>query len=111
MNPLFNPRSVAVVGVSASKDNLGRNIIKNLVNFGYQGKIYPVGPRSGEVEGLSIYSSVTEIPDAVDVAVILTPARFVPEIVAQCGGRGVRWAVIQTAGFRESGSEGMELEK
>ncbi len=111
MDPLFNPRSVAVVGVSESKDNLGRNIIKNLVNFGYQGKIYPVGPRSGEVEGLSILSSIAEISDAVDVAVILTPARFVPEIVAQCGGRGVRWAVIQTGGFRESGPDGMELEK
>lgn len=111
MDPLFNPRSVAVVGVSASKDNLGKNIIKNLLNFGYQGKIYPVGTRSGEVEGFRIYSAITEIPDAVDVAVILTPARFVPEIVAQCGSRNVRWGVIQTAGFRESGTGGIALEK
>jgi len=111
MDSLFNPRLVAVVGVSASKDNLGRNIIKNVVNFGYQGKIYTVGFRSGELEGLSIYSSVTEIPDAVDPAVILTPAQFVPEIVAQCGSRGVRCSVIQTAGFRESGPGGIELEK
>ncbi|MEJ5366010.1 MAG: acetate--CoA ligase family protein [Desulfosoma sp.] len=111
MDPLFHPQSVAVVGVSTSADNLGKNIVKNLLNFGYEGKIYPVGPRPGRVEGLPIFSSVAELPEKPDVAVILTPARFVPDIVSQCGERGVRWAVIQTGGFRESGPDGMALER
>ncbi|WP_448384325.1 acetate--CoA ligase family protein [Desulfosoma sp.] len=111
MDPLFHPRSVAVVGVSASTDNLGKNIVKNLLNFGYEGKIYPVGPRPDRVEGLPIFPSVRELPETPDVAVILTPARFVPDIVSQCGERGIRWAVIQTGGFRESGPDGMALER
>lgn len=111
MDPLFRPQSVAVVGVSTSTDNLGKNIVKNLLNFGYGGKIYPVGPRPDRVEGLPIFPSVWDLPETPDVAVILTPARFVPDIVSQCGERGVRWAVIQTAGFRESGPDGMTLER
>ncbi len=111
MDPLFDPKSVAVVGVSTSPENLGKNIIRNLLAFGYSGKIYPVGPRGGEVEGMAILPSVTELPEKVDVAVLLTPARLVPDLVAQCGEHGVRWAVIQAGGFRESGPEGMALEE
>lgn len=111
MDPLFDPKAVAVVGVSMSPENLGKNIIRNLLAFGYSGKIYPVGPRGGEVEGMAILPSVRELPEPVDVAVILTPARFVPDLVAQCGEHGIRWAVIQTGGFRESGPEGMALEE
>lgn len=110
MDTLFNPSSVAVVGVSTSTENLGKNIVKNLVSFGFKGKIHPVGPRGGTVEGLSICPSVGKIGEMVDIAVILTPARTVPEIVAECGEIGVRWAVIQAGGFRESGAEGIELE-
>ncbi|MEJ5349510.1 MAG: acetate--CoA ligase family protein [Desulfosoma sp.] len=111
MDPLFDPRSVAVVGVSPSPENLGKNIIKNLRLFGFRGTIYPIGPRGGVVEGYRVYESVKELPEPVDVAVILTPARFVPDLLAECGEIGVRWAVIQSGGFRESGLERMDLEK
>lgn len=110
MDPLFDPKAVTVVGVSTSPENLGKNIIRNLLSFGYSGRIYPVGPRGGEVEGMAILPSLTELPEKVDVAVLLTPARFVPDLVARCGERGVRWAVVQAGGFRESGAEGMALE-
>jgi acyl-CoA synthetase (NDP forming) len=111
MHKLFYSDSVAVIGVSESDDNLGRNIIENLVNFGYGGVIYPVGPRGGEVFGRRIYRSVAEVPGRPDIAVILTPARFIPQIIRKCGEKGVRWAVIESGGFRELGPEGERLER
>lgn len=111
MKKLFWAESVAVIGVSESDDNLGKNILANLVNFGYRGRIYAVGPRGGEVSGCRIYPSVAELPDKVDLAVILTPARFVANILVQCGQKGIQWAVIQSGGFREFGAEGEELER
>ncbi|MGA2400766.1 MAG: acetate--CoA ligase family protein [Syntrophobacteraceae bacterium] len=111
MNGLFRPESIVVVGVSESTENLGKNIVANLVNFGYQGKIYAVGPRGGEVLGHPVYHSVTELPGNPELAVILTPARFVHDVLAQCGEKGTRWAVIESAGFRECGAEGEMLER
>ena len=105
MNAVFNAESVVVVGVSEAVDNLGKNVVANLVNFGYQGKIYPVGPRGGEVYGLPIYPSVRELPGKAELAVILTPARLVNDMLIQCGENGTRWAVIETAGFQERGTE------
>ncbi|MHC1743229.1 MAG: acetate--CoA ligase family protein [Syntrophobacteraceae bacterium] len=111
MNGLFSAASVAVIGVSGSEDNLGKNIVSNLVSFGYRGRIYAVGPRGGEVFGHRIYPSVSELPGRPDLAVILTPARFIPDILDQCGKKGTRWAVIQSGGFRELGAQGEELER
>lgn len=111
MQEIFYPNSVAVIGVSSRADNLGRNIVANLVEFGFQGVVYAVGPAGGAVETHRIYHTVEEIPEAVDMAVILTPARTVPGILEQCGQRGIRWAVIETAGFREYGEEGRQLEQ
>jgi acetate---CoA ligase (ADP-forming) len=111
MHKLFFSDSVAVIGVSESDDNLGRNILENLVNFGYSGEIHPVGPRGGELFGRRIYRSLAEIPGSPDVAVILTPARFIPQIVRECGEKGVRWAIIESGGFRELGPEGERLER
>ncbi len=112
MNAVFNAESVVVVGVSEAVDNLGKNVVANLVNFGYQGKIYPVGPRGGEVYGLPIYRSVRELPGKAELAVILTPARLVNDMLIQCGENGTRWAVIETAGFQERGTEeGEALER
>jgi acyl-CoA synthetase (NDP forming) len=111
MHRLFYSNSVAVIGVSGSDDNLGRNIMENLINFGYGGTIYPVGPRGGKVFGRRIYRSVAGVPGSPDIAVILTPARFVPRIIRDCGEKGVRWAVIESGGFRELGPEGERLER
>lgn len=111
MHKLFSAQSVVVVGVSESEDNLGKNIVGNLVRLGYQGTIHAVGPRGGEVLGLPVYRSVAELSGPVDLAVILTPARFIPEIMAQCGEKGIRWAVVESGGFRELGPEGEELER
>ena len=111
MREIFYPKSVAVIGVSEKPDNLGRNIIANLVEFGFGGIVYPVGPSGGFVQTHRIYRSISEIPDQVDLAVILTPARTVPGLLEECGRKGVHSAIIETAGFREYGEEGLKLEQ
>jgi acyl-CoA synthetase (NDP forming) len=110
MRDIFYPNSVAVIGVSAKPDNLGRNIIGNLVEYGFSGVVYAVGPSGGTIETRRIYHSVEDIPDMVDMAVIMTPAPTVPGILESCGRKGVRRAVIQTAGFREYNEGGHALE-
>jgi acyl-CoA synthetase (NDP forming) len=105
VDAVFNAQSVVVIGVSEAPDNLGKNVVANLVNFGYQGDIYPVGPRGGEICGLKVWRSVRELPAKAELAVILTPARLVNEMLVQCGENGIRAAVIETAGFQESGQE------
>ncbi|MEN8172556.1 MAG: acetate--CoA ligase family protein [Chloroflexota bacterium] len=111
MQEIFYPRSVAVIGVSPKPDNLGRNIVGNLVEYSFEGVVYAVGPSGGLIETRNIYPTVLDIPDAVDLVVIMTPARTVPGILEQCGQKGVRWAIIETAGFREFGEGGKILEE
>jgi acetyltransferase len=110
MREIFYPCSVAVIGVSSKPDNLGRNIVGNLVEYDFNGIVYAVGPRGGMIETRRIYHNVADIPDAVDLAVIMTPAKTVPGILEECGQKGIRWAIIETAGFREYGEEGEALE-
>lgn len=111
MKEIFFPRSVAVVGVSVKPDNLGRNIMLNLIDFGFDGIVYPVGPSGGAITTRRIYKSVVDIPDHVDLAVILIPARFVPRALEDCGRKGVKHAVIETAGFSEYSEEGRKIEE
>jgi len=110
MREIFYPSSVAVIGVSAKPDNLGRNIVANLVNYGFDGIVYAVGPRGGAIETRRIYHSVGDIPDHIDLAVILTPAQTVPGVLEECGRKGIRFAIIETAGFREYTEDGKRLE-
>ncbi len=111
MDELFYPRSVAVIGVSAKPDNLGRNIVANLIEYGFDGIVYAVGPSGGVIETRRIYHSVGDIPDHVDLAVVLTPANTVPGILEACGQKGIRRAIVETAGFREYGDQGRDLEE
>jgi acetyltransferase len=111
MREIFYPNSVAVIGVSSSPDNMGRGIVFNLTEFGFQGIIYEVGPKGGAFAGRRIYKSVLDIPDHVDLAVILTPSRTVPGILEECGQKGIQRAVIESSGFREYGEEGKKIEE
>jgi acetyltransferase len=110
MHEIFYPDSVVVIGVSAQPTNLGKNIVANLIEYGFDGIVYAVGPRGGTIETHRIYATVGEIPDQVDLAVILTPAQTVPGILEECGRKGIQWAIIETAGFREYTEEGRKLE-
>jgi len=110
MREFFYPLSVAVIGVSAKPTNLARNIVGNLVEYDFDGIVYAVGPSGGMIETRRIYRSVGDIPDHVDLAVILTPANTVPGILDECGQKGIQWVIVETAGFSEYGEEGRHLE-
>lgn len=110
MRDIFYPTTVAVIGVSPKADNLGRNIVANLVEYGFDGIVYAVGPSGGTIETRRIYKSVGDIPDHIDLAVVLTPAGTVPAVLEECGQKGVRRAIIETAGFREYTETGRQLE-
>jgi acetate---CoA ligase (ADP-forming) len=110
MREFFYPDRIAVVGVSENPANLARGIVAHLLAFGYRGKIYPVGPRGGKVFGLPILSQIEDLPEPVDLAVILTPARFVPQVVAACGKLGISRIVVESGGFSELGEKGRALE-
>lgn len=111
MDRLFYPKSVAVIGVSERPDNLARNIVENLFEFKFNGEIHLVGRKDGILYGRKILTSMDQLPDGIDVAVILTPAQTVPDLLEACGRKKIFWAVIETGGFREYSEEGAELEK
>ena len=104
------PKGVAVVGASTNPEKLGHQVLRNIIRHGYEGKIYPINLKADEILGLPVYKSVLQTPDPVDLAVILVPARFVPSVLEECGQRGVKGAVVISAGFREIGREGKALE-
>ncbi len=108
---LFNPRSIAVIGASSTKGKLGNDVMRNLIDSGYEGRIYPINPKGGEILGQKTFRSVKDIASDIDVAVIVIPAKFVLPAVKECGEKGVKALVIITAGFKEIGHEGQESEK
>jgi acetate---CoA ligase (ADP-forming) len=108
---LFNPISIAVIGASTTRGKLGNDVMRNLIDSGYQGRIYPINPNAGEILGLKAFRSIKEVPADVDVAVIVIPAKFVLPTVEECGEKGVKALVIITAGFKEIGKKGQEAEK
>jgi acyl-CoA synthetase (NDP forming) len=106
----FYPENVVVIGVSPEANNLGRNIVQNLLTFGFKGEILTVGLKPGVIFGQRIYQSLDQIDHTVDLAVILTPARTIPAILDQCGRKGIKRVVIESGGFSEMGEEGVPLE-
>jgi acetyltransferase len=111
LDRIFNPRSIAVVGASEAEGSVGRILMQNLVQTGYEGKVYPVNLRRDDVLGLQAYPSVGNIPEKVDLAIIATPAKTVPKVVEECGKAGILGVIIISAGFREIGKKGQVLEK
>ena len=109
MDHLFYPKSVAVIGVSERPDNLARNVVENLFEFKFPGEIFMVGRRDSILFGRRICTSVDDLPEGIDVAVILTPAQAVPGLLDGCGRKKIPWAVIETAGFSEYSEEGDNL--
>jgi acetyl coenzyme A synthetase (ADP forming)-like protein len=111
LDAIFRPKSVAVIGASNREGSVGNAIFKNILLGGYRGTLYPVNPKATSVAGVRAYREVGEIPDDVDLALIIVPAAGVPAVLDQCGRIGVRGAVVVSAGFKEVGPEGAELEQ
>ncbi len=101
MHGFFNPASVAIIGVSPRPGNLGRNIVNNFKLFGFKGPVYGVSPRGGEYKGQPIYTDVRDLPETPEMAVILTPAKAVPEMLEACGQKGIKRVVVESGGFSE----------
>jgi acetyltransferase len=110
LDKIFNPKSVAIIGASDEEGSVGCALMKNFTEFGFKGKVYPVNIRKTEILGLKAYQSVEQIPETVDLAVIATPAKTVPDVVEQCGKAGIKGIIIISAGFKEVGPEGKALE-
>ena len=110
MDFFFKPRGIAVIGASANPLKGGYHILKNLM-LSNAGKSYAVNPAYPEIENLKCYASVLEVPDPIDMAIVFVPAAFVPEVLRQCAQRGVKGAMIQSAGFAESGEGGKVLQQ
>ncbi len=109
---IFNPRTIAIAGVSRRMDSFGSLFLRSIQEIGFRGEVYPVNPRYEEIMGLTCYPRVGAIPREVDLAIISTPPETVPDLVKECAESGVRGCVINTAGFSESGTrEGVLLEK
>ena len=111
LESFFNPKSVAVVGASRQRGKVGYEILANMIEAGYEGQIYPVNPKTDTIEGLKCYPDIKSIGKTPDLVIIIIPAKFVPEIMQQCAKVGVKSVIIITAGFKEVGEEGRELEK
>ncbi|HEY45918.1 MAG: hypothetical protein AMJ88_03750 [Anaerolineae bacterium SM23_ 63] len=111
LDTFFSPRGVAVIGASQNPTKLGYGTARNLVVSSYRGSIYFVNPRGGRLFDQPIYPNVASVPDPVDLAIIMIPAASVPDVLEECGQRGIRFAIVGAGGFRETGPEGEALEQ
>jgi len=104
MNRIMRPDTVAVIGASAEDGKIGNSVMKNLINGGYQGKIYPIHPKAEEIMGMTAYKSVLDVPGNIDVAVFAIPAKFVAQALEEVGKKGIPGAVLIPSGFAETGN-------
>ena len=107
---LFAPRSVAVIGATSRAGSVGQAVFANVFTHGYAGVVYPVNPRSASVMSVKAFPSVLDIPDAVDLSIIIVPSPLVPGVMEECGKKGIKAAIVITAGFKELGGAGVEQE-
>src|ERR687883_515411 len=111
LDAIFRPETVAVIGATEKAGSVGRTVMWNLVSNPFGGAIFPVNPKRTNVLGIKAYPHIAEVPQKVDLAVVVAPAPTVPDIIAECAGAGVGGAIIISAGFKEIGAEGRELEE
>ena len=106
LQKLFYPKSIAIVGASDRQASVGHALISNIIDSSFNGAYYPVNLRHAKVKGLMAYRNVMDIPNAIDLAIIATPAKTVADIVLDCGRKGIEAVVIVSAGFKEAGKKG-----
>ncbi len=111
LNVFFAPHNVAVIGATETPASAGRTVLWNLINSPFGGTVFPVNPKRPSVLGIRAYPSVSAVPDKVDLAVVVTPAKTVPGVIRECVDAGVKAAIVISAGFKEIGKAGAELEQ
>jgi acetyltransferase len=111
LDALFKPRSVAVIGASTKELHIGNRVVKNLLDFGFRGPVYPINPKADEIRGIKAYPSILDVPTDVDVVHIVIPSRFVPQVIDDCGKKGVKFVILNGGGFAEAGSEGVAIQE
>ena len=110
MNRIMRPDSIAVIGASAEDGKIGNSVLKNLVNGGYQGQIYPINPKADEILQRKVFRSIADVPGEVDVAIFTVPARLVPQALEEAGAKGVAGAILIPSGFGETGNHELQEE-
>ena len=111
LDGLFKPKSVAVIGASNNPLSIGHIVIQNLIDHNYKGAIYPINPKSKVIKSFKAYPSIDDVPDEIDLVNISIKNTLVPTVLEDCGKKGVKFAIVHTAGFKEVGEEGLKLEK
>ena len=111
LEPLFCPKTVALIEATEKVGTVGRSILWNLISSPFGGTVHPINPRRSSVFGIRAYPSISDVPEGVDLAVIVTPASAVPGVIHECVDAGVKSAIVISAGFKETGPEGLELER
>ena len=111
LEAFFRPRSIAVIGASREPEKVGHRILRNIMDSGFRGGLYPINPKATEILGTECYPSVTDVLGDIDLAVVAVPAKIVPSVAEQCGEKGVKGLVVVSAGFSETGREGTLLER
>ncbi|MDH4219214.1 MAG: acetate--CoA ligase family protein [Candidatus Aminicenantes bacterium] len=111
LDALFKPKSVAIVGASNNPLSIGHIVMQNLLDHNFKGPIYPINPKSRFIKSFRAYASVSEVPDEVDLVNISIKNTLVPHVLEDCGKKGVKFAIVHTAGFKEVGEEGLQLER
>ncbi|OQY19201.1 MAG: CoA-binding protein [Anaerolineaceae bacterium 4572_32.2] len=111
LDSLFNPQAVAVIGASTKELHIGNRIVKNLLDFGFKGPIYPINPKADEIRGVKAYGSILDVPTDVDVVHMVIPAKFVPMAIDDCGQKNVKFVILNGGGFAEVGPEGAAIQE
>jgi len=111
LDALFKPKSVAIIGASNNPLSIGHIVMQNLLEHNYKGPIYPINPKSKYIKSFRAYPSVSDVPDDIDLVNISIKNTLVPYVLEDCGKKGVKFAIVHTAGFKEVGEEGLKLEK
>jgi len=111
LEKLFDPKSIAIIGASRQEGKVGHTILKNLLQYGYQGRIYPINPKAEEILGIQAYCTILAVEEKIDLAVVAVPSQFVPSVLKECVEKRIDSVIIISAGFKESGKEGSRLER
>ncbi len=110
LDGVFSPKSIAVIGASNTKGKIGYTVVDNLIQSNYQGPVYPINPKDAEIQGFKAYPSILDVPGEIDAAVVVIPAKFVPQVAKECGEKGVKGLLVIASGFSEVGYIDLELQ-